>query len=227
MECPTPDMSTGFFFKRLADQSWWWFYYLSLCRYHNEGHITECVAVPHLWSHGSQRSDCSYSIFMGTLFSSNSFVDFNLVEEASGAGVQCHTDLDTCCSPSQGQSHGDLPTGGILPTYAFIASIHIFQAHQSRMVELHCQTHSSTLNGIYLCDIETNAASNGNWETVYVGLYISGGQFMVINEASILCVGLSVPCWKEINFKYALRSHNLVWGPRAGDSAVVSCIHRW
>ena len=48
-------------------------------------------------------------MFMGETLPNNSYVDVSLVGDplSGGEGVQCHTDLTTCCSRHQGNDSGD------------------------------------------------------------------------------------------------------------------------
>ena len=40
-----------------------------------------------------------------------------------------------------------------------------------------CRNNGAEREGIYRCDIETSAANNGTYETLYAGLYFNGGQW--------------------------------------------------
>ena len=55
-----------------------------------------------------------YVSFMGTNLLNHNYVDLTLVGGAvdGSDSVQCHTDLDTCCSSSQGDDHGDWYASG-------------------------------------------------------------------------------------------------------------------
>ena len=50
-----------------------------------------------------------YMTFMGQTLPNNSYVDVSLVGDplSGGEGVQCHTDLTTCCSSDQSMDRGD------------------------------------------------------------------------------------------------------------------------
>ena len=77
--------------------------------------------------------------------------------------VQCHTDLNSCCSRAHGDD-GD-----------------IYQSRHAQQVDLRRRNNGDT-SGIYRCTIETNAVHSDNdsdtttQETVYAGLYASGGE---------------------------------------------------
>ena len=87
--------------------------------------------------------------------------------------VQCHTDLNTCCSGADGPDRGDwyFPDGYRLPL-----SGNVYEGRGPQLAVLQ-YTGSGGTSGIYRCDIETVAVNNNDGhETVYVGLYTSGGE---------------------------------------------------
>ena len=85
--------------------------------------------------------------------------------------VVCHTDLDTCCSSSQGIHRGDwyFPNGPRLPF-----SGDMYEGRGAQRVVLR-RTTATGPTGIYRCDIPTEAVHDNTdssvRETVYVGLY--------------------------------------------------------
>ena len=116
-----------------------------------------------------------YLTFLGNIISNNSYVDLNTVGTDSGNvdAVQCHTDLQTCCGPAQGLDRGGwyFPNGNRLQF-----SGNVYEGHGAQVVALQ-YTGSGGTSGIYRCDIETNAVNNNDdHETVYIGLYTSGGE---------------------------------------------------
>ena len=121
-----------------------------------------------------------YVSFMGTDLTNHSYVDLTLVGGAgSGSNsVQCHTDLDTCCSGSEGADRGDwyFPNGERL-----LFSGDIYEHRDAQRVDLRRRNNGDT-SGIYRCTVETNAVHSDDnsdittRETVYVGLYASGGE---------------------------------------------------
>ena len=116
--------------------------------------------------------------FMGTNLPNHSYVDLTLVGDAvdGSDSVQCHTDLDTCCSRSEGADRGDwyFPNGTRL-TFTFYGG-DIGEWRLAQRVDLRHRNNAAT-SGIYRCTIETNAVNNEDGrETVYVGLYASGGE---------------------------------------------------
>ena len=94
----------------------------------------------------------------------------------SSDSVQCHTDLDSCCTHSQGSYRGDwyFPNGNKLPFHS-IDDIH--ETHQDRAVHLR-RDKTPSPSGLYRCDIETVAShiNKMNRDIVYVGLYANGGN---------------------------------------------------
>ena len=121
-----------------------------------------------------------YISFMGTNLPNHSYIDFTQVGEGSDS-VQCHTDLTTCCSEDQGPDRGDwyFPEGERLQFSSF-ASSKLYESRKAQRVDLSVYRSPTPPEGIYCCGIETNATSNDNRKTVYVGLYKqnNGGQYM-------------------------------------------------
>ena len=118
-----------------------------------------------------------YVSFMGETLANHSYVDLSLVgNDGSGSdSVQCHTDLNTCCSGVQGSHRGDwfFPNGTQLPFSG--SGIAISQLRKAQRVDLR-HTSGTTPTGIYHCDIQTDALhDDGYMETVYVGLYTTDG----------------------------------------------------
>ena len=109
--------------------------------------------------------------------------------------VQCHTDLRTCCRGDQGADSGDW----FSPTSARLNFIggrgDIYELRKAQQVHLH-RRNSGKESGIYFCTIETNAVHSNNRsdttirETVYVGLYHSGGEntFDIIILMNYRCI---------------------------------------
>ena len=102
--------------------------------------------------------------------------------DAGGEGVQCITDLSTCCNSSQGSHRGDwfFPDGTRLP---FVATNNdTFEVRQNQRVDIRRNSGAnSPTGGIYHCDIPTFAVHDDTnisvRDTVYVGLYTSGGKY--------------------------------------------------
>ena len=122
-----------------------------------------------------------YLTFMGNNILNHSYVDLNTVgnDDTNVDAVQCHTDLNTCCSSPQGPDRGDwyFPNGNIL---LFSDSSNVYERRIAQAVALR-YTGSGGTSGIYRCDIETDAVNdNDGRESVYVGLYTSGGEESVL-----------------------------------------------
>ena len=121
-----------------------------------------------------------YVFFLGQTLANHSYVDLSLVGDGFGA-VQCHTDLTTCCSMTQGSHHGDwyFPNGTRLPFYG---GGDIFEVRVAQKVHLLRWNSATSPVGIYHCDIPTVIVHNDSdisvRATVYVGLYNgSGGRY--------------------------------------------------
>ena len=122
-----------------------------------------------------------YVSFMGTTLANNSYVDLNLVGTGGLDSVHCHTDLLTCCNRTQGVDRGDwyFPNGTRLQ---FNGDGHdIYEFRYDQKVDLR-RRNNADISGIYRCTVETNAVHSDNEsdtttrETVYAGLYASGGE---------------------------------------------------
>ena len=100
--------------------------------------------------------------------------------------VQCHTDLSTCCSGTEGPHRGDwyFPDGTRLPFSAEGVGIH--EQRDAQRVELRRRNNANSPSGIYRCDISTNAVPDFSVrDTVYVGLYATGGMSLYIRVLTI------------------------------------------
>jgi len=130
-----------------------------------------------------QSQTVPYVSFMGTNLSNHSYVNLTLVGRASDGSdsVQCHTDLSTCCGGAQRPDRGDwyFPNGERLQFSN--GPDDIYEQRTAQRVDLRRRNYGAT-SGIYRCTIETNAVHSDNSsdnttrETVYVGLYASGGE---------------------------------------------------
>ena len=91
--------------------------------------------------------------------------------------IVCHTNLTTCCSRSEGSHRGDwyFPNGTRLPNSAFKPIVQHRLAQQVAMRRLKALFSSRFTSGIYRCDIPTNDSDIAVRETVYVGMYATGG----------------------------------------------------
>ena len=116
-----------------------------------------------------------YVSFNGQTLANHSYVDLSLVgNDSSGSdSVQCHTDLNTCCSRTDGYNRGDwyFPNGTRLP---FAREDRMFETRGAQRVDLR-RNYGTSTTGIYRCDIQTEAVHDNTdhvvRDTVYVGLH--------------------------------------------------------
>ena len=120
-----------------------------------------------------------YVSFMGQTLANHSYVDISEVGDDYYSGsVQCHTDLNTCCSSDQGGHRGDWYFPGGTTRLPFSGDI--YEGHGAQRVSLHRRNNADSQVGIYRCDIATLAVHSDVTSvraTVYVGLYTNGGGF--------------------------------------------------
>ena len=122
-----------------------------------------------------------YLTIMGKNIPNNGYVNLNTVDPKRGKNtsntLQCHTDLNTCCSGVQGPDRGDwyFPNGNRLPFYNYDNIPVLSEGRGPRRVDVYRRGSGGT-SGIYRCDIETIAVNNNNGSvSLFVGLYTSGG----------------------------------------------------
>ena len=121
--------------------------------------------------------------FMSQTLANNSYVDISEVgrpDIGDGEGVQCITDLATCCTGGDGGHRGDwyFPDGTKLPFGA--PTVDTFEARLSQRVDLRRNSDANSPTGIYGCDIPTNDVHDDTDISVrdtpvYVGLYTASG----------------------------------------------------
>ena len=130
-----------------------------------------------------------YVSFMGTNLTNHSYVDLNRVGDAVDDGVQCHTDLSTCCNRVAGDDRGDwfFPDGDRLP---FPSPANIVESREPQLVALRYSGSGTPVSGIYCCTIPTTTSAPDR-EIVYVGVYASGGQCIM---AVYVCVCMQPTC---------------------------------
>ena len=146
-----------------------------------------------LWSLVEVHSqNAPYLTFMGKTLPNNAYVDLSLLMYPGNDGtndtsstVICHTDLTTCCRIEVGDDRGDwyFPNGDPLPGAKVnnINQVPIAVRRRDQLARLQRgppEATGDTQAGIYRCDIETVAVhseDNTDRETVYVGVYESGG----------------------------------------------------
>lgn len=128
--------------------------------------------------------DVPYVSFMGNNLPNHSYIDLSQVGLTESNIVFCHTDLITCCSSYQGQHRGDWYSPDRRLPFSS-SNTHIFQQRSNKKVEIKRRdgNDDSAVSGIYRCNIETNAvhredaSSISSEETVFIGLYESGGIY--------------------------------------------------
>ena len=120
----------------------------------------------------------------GQTLANHSYVDLSTVGNSNenSDSVVCHTDLESCCSGSQGIHRGNwsFPDGTLLPFSGTSVPIGLARAAQIAVIR---RTSGTGPTGIYRCDIPTIVVhdfENSLRETVYVGLYVSGGMLVRI-----------------------------------------------
>ena len=121
-----------------------------------------------------------YISSVGNYLPNHTYIDFNPVSEIANNSIQCHTDLTTCCSSSEGPDRGDwyFPNGTRLPLPPTDGRGIIYLFRSNMVVQVRRLIYSAKVSGIYRCDIETNTTRNDHRESVYAGLFFSGGQLM-------------------------------------------------
>ena len=154
-----------------------------------------------LWSLVAVHSQ-TYVTFMGETLPNHAYVDLSLVgnDDSGSDSVQCHTDLDTCCTGSQGVHRGDWKSPGSEMRLPFCTqSGDIYEARGAQKVDLRRRNNADMPSGIYRCDIPTSAVHDDDdpsvRESVYVGLYDSGGEMhYCINVKQLNCTISIVQC---------------------------------
>ena len=126
------------------------------------------------------QTEFPYVSFMNETLPNHGYVDLTLVgNPRRDPSVQCHTDLITCCGSPQGVHRGDwyFPNGDRLP---FPAQGDIHEARLAQRVDIRRDNNANSPSGIYRCDISTDAVHHETntsvRDTVYVGLYATGGM---------------------------------------------------
>ena len=134
-----------------------------------------------------------YVSFMGENLPNNSYVDLTLVGTDSsdpGNTVRCITDLSTCCTNGQGIHRGEwyFPNETRLRFSGIGDSI--FEDRGAHQVTLRRRNNAMGPSGIYRCDIATVSVHDDSdtsvGETVYVGLYASGGNGVYVCKCKAL-----------------------------------------
>ena len=134
-----------------------------------------------LWSLVEVHSQTStpYISFRGQNLSNNSYVEFSRVgAELNGSdSVRCRTELEMCCSGTQGDLRGDwfFPSGERLP---FPRDGDPFEGRGAQTVDLR-RISALSPSGLYRCNIAFDADNPSAMQTFYVGIYNNGGTLFI------------------------------------------------
>ena len=105
-------------------------------------------------------------------------MDFTQVGQAldGSDSVRCRSELERCCSGSQGDLRGDwfFPSGVVLPFPG--GGDDPFEGRGAQAVDLR-RTTALSPSGIYRCDIAFDSDEPLARETFYVGVYNNGGIY--------------------------------------------------
>ena len=119
-----------------------------------------------------------FILFNGTTVPNHGYVDLGQVGDDGSTGadsVQCHTDLETCCTGSQGSHRGDWFAPGGTTRLPFSGDPgDIYEQRVAQRVDLRRRNNANSPVGIYRCGIHTSADLSVR-ATVYVGLYTASG----------------------------------------------------
>ena len=146
----------------------------------------------------SQTPPAPYLTFMGETLPNHSYVDLSALRELDNEDghVVCHTDLTTCCGGSGFDDRGFWysPAGDVLPeaaggTGAATNPIVMMRLNTQRVSLIRGTGPDDVPSGLYRCIIETNAVNPRSTtdpnaiigETVYVGMYSTGGMYSTHN----------------------------------------------
>ena len=143
-----------------------------------------------LWSLVEVHSQTEYPYVssMGETLPNHAYVNLSLVgHDGSGSdSVRCHTDLVTCCTGSQGPHRGDwFPPDSEMRLPFSRDGADIYEDRGAQRVDLRRRNNADMPSGIYHCHIATNAVHDDNdivsvRESVYVGLYATGGNHITL-----------------------------------------------
>ena len=139
------------------------------------------------------QTEYPYVSFMEETLPNHAYVNLSLVgDDTSGNdSVQCHTDLVTCCHGSNGPHRGDwIPPDSKEKLLFFSETEYLYsrgygiisEARGPQRVDMRCSNNVDMPSGIFRCRIATEAVHDDSdisvRESVYVGLYASGGIYV-------------------------------------------------
>ena len=120
----------------------------------------DCQTFPHL-------------SFGDNVIPNHSYVDLGMVGTSHSNSVQCHTDLST---DHNGQWY--FPDGDPVQNKSEDGDIYQFKPNMdSTRVDLRRRNNTNSPTGIYHCEIVVSG--NADRATLYVGLYINEGKYLV------------------------------------------------
>ena len=136
------------------------------------------IAVVCVWLYLSvhcQAEEYPQVTFMGNDLANHSYLDLSQVGTYHTRRVQCRTDVDGCCTPSQGLDRGEwtFPNGTVLPS-----SGDIYQHSHDQRVDLY--RNSGSESGIYCCNITIIGGFGDIFGFFYIGLYQNGGECFIV-----------------------------------------------
>ena len=149
--------------------------------------VVVCVAVCVLWSLAEVHSQTEYPYvsFMRQKLTNHSYVNLTLRNMSIDLLVGCHTDLMTCCN-STDIHQGDwyFPNGERVKLEK--DRFNIYKRCGAKQVSILHKNDAIIPSGIFRCDIPTSNAENDSLviknNTLYVGLYTSGGNYNHVNK---------------------------------------------
>lgn len=113
----------------------------------------------------------------GPILQNHSYMDLTTLGTSSNSNIQCHSDLNTCCTSTQGNHRGNWFFPNETRVQFFSENWGMYQRRGPQQVYME-RRNNAIANGIYQCTIATNAVnSNGAGESVYLGLYANGGKY--------------------------------------------------
>ena len=147
------------------------------------------------------QTEYPYVSLMGEILPNHAYVDLTTVgNNNSGPGntLNCHSDLVTCCHRDQGPHRGIwyFPNNTKLGFLFFNPDDNIRQLRSAQQVEIQHRNIGTAPTGIYRCYIETNNSvnvdieGNGVRERVYIGLYTSAGNYIIVQSYIARLLGL-------------------------------------
>ena len=144
-----------------------------------------------LWSLVEIHSQTEYPYvsFMGEALPNHAYVDLSLVgsddSDSDSVLLQCHTDVETCCTATQGEYRGDWILPGSEETLPLLTtfSADVYVVRGAQRVDLRRKNNADMPSGIYRCDISVNGDNvTSVRESAYVGVYARGGMLIIVGR---------------------------------------------